>query len=352
MTTVELLDELRRRDVRLRVDGDRLHANAPAGAMTAELQEQVRARKAELIEHLKRAYRVTARQPALVPLQPGGACWPIFGVPGHNGDVFCYRYLAEALGPEQPFYGLQPAGLEEGSAPMEHVQDMAAYFAAQIRAAEPSRPCIIAGYCAGGGIALELARLLVKQGHPVALLALFGTPFPTDYRWLPRTRMQIREGWARVGKHVSLVLRGGVRVYIDHVRGGLERRRLAARSKAGKLDDRVLALRRRVEVATMNAVGRYSPGSYEGEVVLFLPSEKWLRIGSTSALWRRVARNLRQEVGPPECDGHVILREPYAALFARLLERHCRSLQPQKAIHAEVCGSLHGPQCMNSSHSM
>lgn len=327
MTTAELLDELRRRDVQLRVDGDRLRVNAPTGTMTPELQEQVRARKAEIIEFLRNAHKVRTRQPALVPLQSAGNRWPIFGVPGHNGDIFCYRHLAKVLGDEQPFYGLQPAGLDEKSTPMERVEDIAAYFAAQIREADATQPCVIAGFCAGGGIALELARQLTQQGHRVALLALFGTPFPTDYRWLAQQKTKVHSFWVRVRTHLSMVLRSGVRGNIEYLRKRIRHRRAAAQAALVKRTDPVLELRRRVESATIRAVQKYSPGTYDGEAVLFLPSEEWLRVGSTPALWRRVTKNLKQEVGPPTCNGDVILREQHVDFFGKLLARYCSALQ-------------------------
>lgn len=327
MTTAELLDELRRRDVQLRVDGERLRVNAPAGTMTPDLQELVRARKTELMEFLRNVQRVKARQPALVPLQSAGTRWPIFGVPGHNGDIFCYRHLAKALGNEQPFYGLQPTGLDQKSVPMERVEDIAAYFAAQIREADATQPCVIVGFCAGGGIALELARQLTQQGHRVALLALFGTPFPTDYRWLAQQKAKLHNYWTRVCTHFAAVLKGGIRGNIDYIKQRIQRRRTAAQVALARRTDPVLELHRKVEAATMRAVQEYSPGPYDGEVVLFLPSEEWLRVGSTPALWRRVAKNLKQEVGPPTCNGDLILREQHAGFFGELLARYCSSLQ-------------------------
>ena len=108
---------------------------------------------------------VAHQQRAIVPLQPmirtEGTRTPIFAVPGHNGDVFCYRALARALGEDQPFYGLQPPGLDGESEPLTRIEDLAAYFAAQIRAFLPQGRCVvIAGFCAGGTVAFELAMPL------------------------------------------------------------------------------------------------------------------------------------------------------------------------------------------------
>ena len=57
------------------------------------------------------------------------------------------RDLAQRLGNDQPFFGLEPPGLDGQSEPMDRVEDLAAYFAEQIRAFRPDGPYIIAGYC-------------------------------------------------------------------------------------------------------------------------------------------------------------------------------------------------------------
>ena len=158
MTAAELLAELRKLDVSVALDGDRLRLDAPAGVLTDEHKRDLAQRKPEVVAFLREAQRLAVQQRAIVPLQVTGTRAPIFAVAGHNGDVFAYRALVQHLAPDQPFFGLQPAGLEEGSVPLTSVEDMARYFAAQIRAFRPTGPMSIAGYCAGGTVAFELAR--------------------------------------------------------------------------------------------------------------------------------------------------------------------------------------------------
>ena len=52
MTTFELLDRLRRLDVEVVADGDRLRVTAPKGSLTAELHAEIAARKLELLDLL------------------------------------------------------------------------------------------------------------------------------------------------------------------------------------------------------------------------------------------------------------------------------------------------------------
>ena len=317
------LAELRRRDIRIRADGDRLKLDAPAGALTPELTEQLRQRKHEILEFLRSAERLTRQQRAIVPLQPLGTRFPIFGVGGHNGDVFCYRALAAALGKDQPFFGLQPPGLDGASEPLLRVEDHAEYFAPQIRSFWTHGPYVIAGYCAGGGIAFELARTLARDGAEVAFVALFGCPYPAAYRPLPQMRMAVSQQLQWVANHVRAMAPLSFRERRDYVARKWEQRRMRQQSARPPESETVAALRARVEKATIAAVRRYVPGRFTGHVALFLPSRRLARTPDEPLRWRTVARSTEEYYGPEECNGDLMLREPYARTFAELF-RNCR----------------------------
>ena len=107
MSIAEFLSELRRRDVEVAIDGDELRCSARAGALTLELRDRLKERKTDILDFLRQAKTLATQARAIVPLQPRGTGVPVFAVPGHNGDVFCYRLFARHL-PEAPFFGLQP----------------------------------------------------------------------------------------------------------------------------------------------------------------------------------------------------------------------------------------------------
>ena len=65
MTPQELLAELRRLDVRLTVENGRLKVNAPKGALSAELQHQMTAHKAALLEYVTAATLSSGAPPKL-----------------------------------------------------------------------------------------------------------------------------------------------------------------------------------------------------------------------------------------------------------------------------------------------
>ena len=325
MTLSAFLADLGKREVRVWADGDRLRCRAPAGVLTPELRRAIQERKREILELLRSGAALAEQQRAIVPLQPCGARDPVFAVAGHNGDVFCYRALVEHLGDDQPFFGLQPPGLDGQSEPLTRVEDLAAYFAGQIRAFRPNGPYVIVGFCAGGGIAFELARQLLQSGAAISFVGLFGSPYPTWYRFLSQLRRWLAQQVERISRHARALVSlssGERRVYVAEklrLRKGHRDRVDAAAA------DPVLALRAKVERATIAASRSYTPGHFAGRVGLFLPSREWVRFGHAALGWRSVAQRTEEYVGPDGCDSDNMLRE-YAPRFAELFRR-CRDAQ-------------------------
>ena len=307
MSVADLLAQLRSRDVQVWADGDNLRCSTRAGALTPELREILRQRKGDILDFLHAAAALARQERSIVPLQAGGRRLPVFAVPGHNGDVFCYRILAQRLGDDQPFFGLQPPGLDEHEAPLARVEALAERFAAQVRAFRPHGPLIIAGFCAGGVVAFELARQLQQGGRDIRLLALFGSPYPTFFRPLRRLGHTI-------SSHANELASLSSRARLMYIAEKLRQRRLRA-------DDPVLALRATVERATIAAIRNYSPGLFEGRVALFLPSQDWVRSGFGALLWRSAARHCDEYRGADGCNGDNMLTDPNAGVFAELFRQ-------------------------------
>jgi thioesterase domain-containing protein len=316
------LSELRRRDIHVWAAGGELRCNARAGALTPELREELRLHKEEILEFLASAQALAAQERAIVPLQPNGKRAAVFAVPGHNGDVFCYRLLAQCLGEEQPFFGLQPPGLDGESEPLTRVEDIAAYFAAQIRAFQPHGPYVIAGFCAGGTVAFELAQQLLSAGAAVSFLALFGSPFPSYFRLPAQLWQRLGREAARVG-HLAHALASpapeGLGRYFAKKLRQREARHEALRAAAL---DPVLMRRAAVERATLSAVRRYAPRHFAGRVSLFLPGPRWRMSVVAVQRWGLLAQGVEEYCGPDDSGGHDMLREPHAPVFAELFRRY------------------------------
>jgi thioesterase domain-containing protein len=317
---LDFLVTLRERDIQVWADGDRLRCNAPAGALTDGLRQELQRRKNEILKFLRSAESLAQQQRAIVPLQPRGSGTPIFAVAGHNGDVFCFRALARHLGAGQPFFGLQPPGLDGGREPLTRVEDLAACFAAQIRAVRPDGPYIIAGYCAGGTIAFELARQLHHAGAEIRVLALFGSPFPAWYRLMPQLHdgfLQLTDRAVRHTRALVSLSAAELRAYVNERLKNLKTERAAERSAE---PDPVLVWRDKVGRATLSAIRRYEPATFSGRTSLFWPGKDWRRGGNSLAQWPTIAPATEKYFGPDGCDGATMLREPYAATFAGLFK--------------------------------
>lgn len=127
----------------------------------------------------------------LVPIQPKGRQPPFFCLPSVGGGVMDLAELARLLGEDQPFYGLQPRGLDGVTPPHETIESMAEHFVEVIRSAQPAGPYALGGYCFGGVVAYEVARQLQAHGQEVALLAIFEGYAPPRSQsgvsqWAPR----------------------------------------------------------------------------------------------------------------------------------------------------------------------
>jgi acyl transferase domain-containing protein/thioesterase domain-containing protein/SAM-dependent methyltransferase len=116
----------------------------------------------------------------LVCIQAGGARPPLFFVHPAAGVIFPYVELARALGPDQPFYGLQARGLDGEAPPDATIEDMARRYVAALRSAQPAGPYHVGGFSFGCLVAFEMAQQLRRDGQEVALLALVDEPAPID----------------------------------------------------------------------------------------------------------------------------------------------------------------------------
>jgi thioesterase domain-containing protein len=317
------LDELRSRDIRLSLESGRLRCNAPAGAITPELRERLERRKPELVEFLRDAAAIARHPEAIVPMQPRGRRVPVYGIGGHTGDFFAYQDLVRHLGEEQPFYGLHPPGLDERSRPLGSVEALAAYFAGQVRAFHAGGPCIIAGYCAGGACALELARQLAASGTEVRFVALFGCPHPTLYRFNPGYWLKRIAGHARV-----LAALPTFRERREYVVARLRARQQAIRAeRTPPGEDPVSRLRFEFGNATIAALKVHTPQRYAGRVCLFLPNREWYREGGAALRWRREAPRGEEYYGPDSVDPDRMLVDPHAAAFAALFNSACNNAE-------------------------
>ncbi|MEW6734688.1 MAG: thioesterase domain-containing protein, partial [Acidobacteriota bacterium] len=117
----------------------------------------------------------------LVKINANGTKLPFFCVHPAGGEVLCYYELARLLGEDQPFYGLQAAGLVENQEADTTIEEMATRYINALRDVQHQGPYLLGGWSLGGKIAMEMAQQLEKKGEKIALLALFDTYAPLGW---------------------------------------------------------------------------------------------------------------------------------------------------------------------------
>jgi amino acid adenylation domain-containing protein len=130
----------------------------------------------ELLANELRPARTARGYPTLVPMRKTGSRPPFFCVHGGAGSTLFLHRLAGSMDPEQPFYGIEPEGLDGKRFQRTTVEQMAAHYLSEIRKVQPGGPYYLGGYCFGGIVAFEMAQQLRRAGEQAALVALFTAP--------------------------------------------------------------------------------------------------------------------------------------------------------------------------------
>ncbi|MFE0653686.1 amino acid adenylation domain-containing protein [Streptomyces sp. NPDC059534] len=132
------------------------------------------------VEKLAHQLDGAAATPAsrLVRLHAPGAQSPVYCWPGLGGYTMNLRHLAEEIGIDRPFYGVQAHGINRGEEPYSTISAMAAADVAAIRRRQPTGPYTLWGYSFGARVAFESAHLLEAAGEQVEHLFLIAPGSP------------------------------------------------------------------------------------------------------------------------------------------------------------------------------
>jgi len=212
------------------------------------------------------------RARTIVEIQPKGSQRPLFWVRG--GPRF--RLLAQKLGMDQPFLGLDIPFSDAIKLPAPYrIEDVASFLIRALQEVQPHGPYSIAGLCVNAVIAYEMARQLTAQGEEVGLLAMLDGHNQAYYK------NPLRDGryTGRIKYHLSNIVRSDIRggsAYIfkrlEEARRKLERTiwqlssEQANSTRAGKMHN--------ADAVIHPAFHRYEPETYPGKIVL-LQSSEW-----------------------------------------------------------------------------
>ena len=198
----------------------------------------------------------------LVAIQPKGSNPPFFCVHPIFGVVFQYYKLAFHLGKDQPFYGLQPRGMDGKFPPFNRIEDIAAHYIEAMREVQPNGPYFIGGWSFGGLVAFEMAQQLVKAGDEVGLLAILDTGAP-----IAENQPTFWESWKFLFTIAGRYIWPFLLDYIYLVTTlGESRRRI--------LSELTILPMLRIYQANSQAVLNYLPQVYPGRITLFRSSEQ------------------------------------------------------------------------------
>jgi amino acid adenylation domain-containing protein len=211
--------------------------------------------------------------PSLAKTQSKANLRPFFCVHTHGWDLQIHDKITRVLGPEWPFYGLQPSSVIGEDAPNFTAQELAAKYIGEIKKIQPEGPYHLGGYCFGGIVAFEMAQQLRAQGEDVPLLALVDSFFPGEQSDFPIRPMRRNFFW-----HVDTYLgeflwrspkqRLAYTKYLMRflVAPSIKLRWARAKSNdAGPIDNRWPEL----ENANKRANEAYVPKPYPGRIVVF-----------------------------------------------------------------------------------
>jgi thioesterase domain-containing protein/acyl carrier protein len=281
----------------------------------------------ELMADWLRSPNQSLRARTIIEIQPKGLQPPLFWV--RAGPRF--RLLAEKLGPDQPFLGLDVPFSDAIKLPAPYrIEDLAAFLVRAMREVQPQGPYLLAGLCVNAVIAYEMAVQLCQQGEELALLAMFDAHNQAYYK------SPLRDGryTGRIKYHLANLVNADFRegsAYIldrfEEVRRKLERTiwqlssDQANHTRAGKMHN--------ADAVVHPAFHRYQPGPYPGKMVLFQSSDWPQGAYFDFALgWKELVRG-GVEFHRIAGDHPSMFTEPNINLVAAALAEHLRGAKRQ-----------------------
>jgi len=270
---------------------------------------------AEYLEKMSSAQGVEAVQrdwPVhLVPVRTEGSLMPLFVIHGWFGIVFPRKSFVDGLNSEQPLYFIQAIGYMGEASPPDSVEAMAARYLETMRLVQPTGALNIASFCAGGMIAVEIARQLTAAGQPPANLVLIDPPVPYTIRHqhLPHPLLigayRVRAWGRRVCELLGLCS---------------DKKVIRKLAEFSKRDPAALSYRPEIVRAAWarlkDAFIRYRPASFSGRTYMFV-SQYRVENAEVDLVWRKILPNMTlQIIG----DTHSDLLNTNAGETARRLQ--------------------------------
>ena len=281
----------------------------------------------------------------LVPLQPAGNKPPFFCVHPIFGVVLPYYELACHLGTDQPFYGLQPYGLDGLHSPLTSIEEMADRYVTALRTVQPQGPYQLGGWSFGGLVAYEMAQQLHRAGEQVRLLAILDTlapvssnqismcdglkfllttvsrsiyPFFLDYLSLISDRILNTSDFSTlIQKIITPRLWQSLleKATISHL--------LPQKTVLRMLDELTIHRMMRIFYANSGAALKYVPHPYPNAIALFKTSKLLKKSDDSTLGWNQLVSDV--QLNCISGNHLTMLKKPYVQLLAGQLRRYLAS---------------------------
>lgn len=171
LVAVQLFDELKRKM------GVRLPLSTLFEAPTIEEIAKLIEPEVELEKKIQPKKKHSS---VLVKIQDEGKERPFYCIHGHFGNVLFFYELANLLGKNRPFYGVQSVGLSGEETPLTSIEEIADRIIQEMREVQPKGPYSFGGYCFGTLVSIEIAKKLDEMGETYDPIIMFD-PQPPAY---------------------------------------------------------------------------------------------------------------------------------------------------------------------------
>ena len=252
----------------------------------------------------------------LIALQPAGTKPKLFCIHPAGGHVFCYLPLVRELGADQPVYGLQASGLEEGETLATSIEEAAADYLAAIRTVQPEGPYQLLGMSSGGLIAYQMARQIKELGGAVSFLGLLDTTVPgTENETLFSEEYLVRAMAGELGCEDLLNNAPPALTLPQLVEMGIQAGRLPAGFGIAQAERVAAVFRNSVRLHLA-----YRPGNWDGPMLL-LRALRRLRDGDAPPDWSPFVTGTL-EVRDLDCEHADLVSAQLSSVVAALVARH------------------------------
>ena len=219
---------------------------------------------------------------------------PIFVVHGRNGFTLLTPDFRRALAQDQKLHVFELPGIRGGDS-YDAIKDIAAVYVGEIMDTYAEGPVLVAGFCMGGLIALEIASQLAAMRRPILQLVLLDPALPKPTRgskrsketeWPPRATLR-----ETLRKHLRRLLRLAperrtrrqLRAYANDEAAFL--RRLDRKANTGALRYFDLRLSTRAQARLQAAYRQYRPSPFHGSAAILSSAERDAAFRDDGQFW-------------------------------------------------------------------